>query len=407
MNLRTPPTHRLARSRLPSGRTLALIGVLLPLLALFVHVAARSGPLAPVQVVAATVERQSIEPSLFGIGTVQARYTYRIGPTFAGRVLRVDVQVGDVVKAGQVLGEMDPVDLDDRILAQQAAIRRAEANALAAEAQVADAEARSAFAVSQARRYDELLKVHTVSEEAAETKRQERQVAAAGLAAARAHLVAARQELARARADHEVLRRQRANLQLIAPVDGLVASRHVDPGTTVVAGKAVIEVIDPASLWIHVRFDQLRTAGLRAGLPARIELRSRPGEFLGGRVLRVEPVADAVTEEMLAKIVFDDELAMLPPIGELAEITVALPGAPATPVVSDGSVHRRDGQLGVWLIDGSDLRFTQVKLGAASLDGRIQILEGLAEGQQVVLYSERALHVRTRIKVVERISGVS
>jgi len=394
--------------RIPlSRRTLALLGVLLPLMALFGYVAVRSGPLAPVPVVAATVEYASIEPALFGIGTVEARYTHRIGPTFAGRVQRVDVQVGESVRAGQVLGEMDPVDLDDRIVAQQAAVRRAEANALTAAAQVADAQARSSFAANQARRYDALLKVHTVSVESAEAKRQETQVAEAGLAAARANQAAARQELAGARAEYDVLRRQRSNLKLVAPVDGLVAARHVDPGTTVVAGEPVVEIIDPASLWIHVRFDQLRTAGLRAGLPARVVLRSRPGETLHGRVLRVEPLADAVTEEMLAKIVLDDALSVLPPIGELAEITVALPATAAKPLVSGSSVHRLDGQLGVWLIEDSDLQFAPVRLGAADLEGRVQILEGVSEGQQVVSYSARALGGRSRIKVVDRLPGTS
>jgi multidrug efflux pump subunit AcrA (membrane-fusion protein) len=79
------------------GRSLALIGVLVPLLALFVYVALRSGPLAPVPVTVAAVEAQSITPALFGIGTVEARYTHKIGPTFAGRVNQLDVIVGDLV----------------------------------------------------------------------------------------------------------------------------------------------------------------------------------------------------------------------------------------------------------------------------------------------------------------------
>ena len=127
--------------RIPlAARTMGLIGTLLPLFALFVVVAVRSGPLAPVPVVAASVQRQSIEPALFGIGIVGAQYTYRIGPTMAGRVQHVDVDVGDVVEAGQVLAEMDPVDLDDRALAQQAAIRRAHASIDAAEARHAEAD---------------------------------------------------------------------------------------------------------------------------------------------------------------------------------------------------------------------------------------------------------------------------
>ncbi|MDY0066134.1 MAG: efflux RND transporter periplasmic adaptor subunit [Steroidobacteraceae bacterium] len=408
MSLRTALLDRIrALHGSMSARSLALIGILLPLLFLFLYVAVRSGPLAPVSVVAASVETQSLEPALFGVGTVEARYTYRIGPTFAGRVQRVDVQVGDFVKAGQVLGEMDPVDLDDRIRAQQAAIRRAEASALAAEAQIKDAEARRTYAAAQGRRYEELLKAHTVSKEAVEGKQQEYQIAEAGLSLVRANLAAARQELARVRSEYDVLRRQRANLQLVAPADGLVASRRVDPGATVVAGEAVVEVIDPASLWINVRFDQLRSAGLRAGLPATVVLRSRPEAPLSARVLRLEPVADAVTEELLAKIVLDESLASTPAIGELAEVTVQLPPTAPTPVISDASVQRVGGRLGVWLVEASDLEFRPVKLGVASLDGRVQIIEGLTNGQQVVVYSERALRPRSRIKLVERMPGVS
>ena len=122
---------RLRRPRL-QRRTLALVAVIVPMVLLFAHVALRSGPLAPVAVTATTVEERAIAPALAGIGTVQARYTYRIGPTYAGRVRRIDVQVGDRVRAGQVLGEMDPVDLDERIAAQEAAIRSAAAAVLLA-----------------------------------------------------------------------------------------------------------------------------------------------------------------------------------------------------------------------------------------------------------------------------------
>jgi len=106
-------------------RTLALLALTLPLAALFAYVALRSGPLAPVPVVLATVEERPLSPALFGIGTIEARYTYRIGPTFAGRVKRLDVHVGDMVKAGQVLGVMDPVDLDERVRASEAGLKAA------------------------------------------------------------------------------------------------------------------------------------------------------------------------------------------------------------------------------------------------------------------------------------------
>lgn len=390
-----------------NGRKLALAGVLVPLLVLFIYVALRSGPLAPIPVTVTTVENRAIAPALFGIGTVESRYTHKIGSTAAGRIQRVDVQVGDRVHAGQVLGEMDPVDLDQRIAAQTSALMRAEAAALAAEAQVREASARRVYAEQQAARYEKLLQAHAVSEEGASTKQQEYQIAEAGFAAARANLDAAKQELTRIRAERAGLHQQRANLRLVAPVDGLVVARAADPGTTVVAGQQVIEIIDPTSLWINVRFDQLRTAGLRAGLPVQIVLRSRAGQQLPGRVLRVEPLADMVTEESLAKVVFDTLPEPLPPLGELAEVTVTLPELPPAPALPSASVQRVGDQLGVWLIRDGAPHFVPVKLGTADLDGRVQVLDGVQVGEQVVLYRHRAIDEGSRIKIVERVPGVA
>ena len=372
-------------------RTLALVAVVVPLLVLFVYAAFRSGPLAPVAVTVAKVELRMLTPSLFGIGTVDARYTYKIGPTFAGRVKRLDVHVGDRVKAGQVLGEMDPVDLDDRVRSQESGFKRA-------EAALREAAARQAYAETQARRYEELFAARSTSEEIVMTKRQELQIADAALSAVR-------EDLARSRADRDALVAQRRNLRLITPVDGVVVLRDADPGTTIVAGQVVVEVIEPKSIWINVRFDQISAAGLTADLPVRIALRSRSNQQLIGRVMRVEPKADAVTEEMLAKVVFDQQPDLLPAIGELAEVTVDLPGLPGTPVVLNAAVQRDGDKVGVWQIVDGDLRFTLVKFGISDLDGRVQILDGLKNGDQTVIYSEKALTARSRIQVVDHLAG--
>lgn len=387
------------------GRSLAVAVVVIPLLALFVFAALRSGPLAPIPVTVTTVAIQAIGPALFGIGTVEARSTHRIGPTVAGRLKEVRVEVGDLVSAGQQLGEMDPVDLDERIRAQQAALKRAQANIQVAEAQVREGTARQSHAKSQESRYDQLLQQRSTSKQLVEDKRQERQVAEAGVLATRASLEAARQELVRMQAELDGLAQQRANLHLVAPVAGLVTDRAEEPGSTVVAGQAVVEMIDPESLWLNVRFDQLSASGLRAALPATIALRSRADQSLAGQVLRIEPLADAVTEEILAKVMFSPLPQPLPSVGELAEVTVALPQLASMPVVPNAAIHRLDGLLGVWVLEKNDLRFTPVKLGATDLEGLVQIAEGLQGGEQVVLYSQRALTPRSRIKVVDRLPG--
>ena len=373
------------------GRTVALLAVVIPLLMLLGYVALHSGPLAPIAVTVTTVRAQALTPALYGIGTVDARYTYKIGTTFAGRLQRLDVDVGDRVLAGQVLGEMAPVDLDDRVRAQESTVKRA-------QAALREAEARQAYARAQLARYRQLVVARLISEEVVATRQQELQIADAVFAAAR-------EDIARARSDGEALLAQRGDLRLIAPVDGVVALRAADPGTTIVAGQTVLEVIEPASVWVNVRFDQGSAGGLVAGLPAHIELRSRGGQPLPGRVVRVEPMADAVTEEMLAKVVFDAQLAAMPPIGELAEVTVQLPALAAAPVVPNAALRRIGNQTGVWQLVDGDLHFTAVQIGAADLDGQVQVRDGLQVGDQVIVYSEKLLAAHSTIHVVERIPG--
>lgn len=380
-------------SRIPiSRRTLSIVGVLLPLAALLAYVAVRSGPLAPVAVTIVKVEQRSLRPALFGVGNVEARQVHRIGPTAPGRLLRLTVEVGDTVKAGQVLGEMDPVDSDDRLRSQTALVKRTAAT-------LDDAAARHAHAEAQARRYERLYAERAASEEMQAARRQDLQLAAAAL-------VAVREDQARARADLQALHAQRRSLRLVSPVDGVVTSRDVEPGTTVVAGQSVVEVVDPKSLWVNTRFDQVSAGGLAASQPARVTLRSRRGQTLEGQVLRTELRADAVTEELLAKVAFRAVPLPLPPIGERAEVTVDLPPLPEGPVIPNAAIQRQGQQVGVWRAQGDGLAFVPVKLGRTDLDGRVQVLEGLKAADTIVLHSEKVLTARSRIHVVERIPGV-
>lgn len=383
-----------------SRRGWTLLAVLVPLLLLFAWVALRSGPLAPIAVTVAQVEERSIAPAMFGIGTVEARYTQKVGPTAAGRVSIVAVDVGDMVRQGQLLALIDPIDLDQRIEAAAGGAARSAALEQAAAAQIADATARVALARSQASRTEALKKGGWVTDAMVDQRRQELAVAQAGLAAAQANRSAAAMDRGRLGAEREALLEQKSNLRLVAPHAGLVVRRAAEPGTTVVAGQAVIEIIDPSQLWINVRFDQTQSAGLAPGQPVRIALRSRPEALLSGTIERVEPMADALTEEVLAKARFT-MTGSLPSIGELAEVTVALPARARSLAIPNAVVHRIDGQVGVWVIRDGDLEFVPVRLGAQDLDGWVQVREGLAKGEQIVVHSARALSSSSRFSIVD------
>lgn len=387
---------------LPRWFWLAVVGV--TLMAAFGWGAMKSGPLAPIRVTVARVAVGQVEPALFGIGTVQARRAYLIGPTVAGRVERVRVDVGETVRAGQVLADMDPVDLDARVESSVAAVARARSTVATAQAEVRDAHSRQEIAAIEARRYRDLGKTNFVSQSVVDSKVQQQQSTNAQLAAAESVMVAAKQDLVRLGAERDGVKLQRGNLRLMAPVAGVVTTRDAEPGSTVVAGQSVLKLIDPASLWIHTRIDQSRSIGLREGLSTEITLRSNPRQPLTGKVMRIEPESDSVTEERIVEVALDSRPPGLS-TGELAEVTVHLPVVPGVLVIPNAALRYQGTKEGVWLRTDGKLRFVPIKTGAAGLDGMVQVVGDLKSGDEVVVYSERDLVADSRIKVVNALSG--
>ena len=383
------------------GFGLALLAIVL--LLAFAFVIRRTGPLAPTQVTVSQVTEGKLAPALFGIGTIEARRAYLIGPTTAGRVLRVLVDVGDTVKAGQLLAEMDPVDLDERIAALDASLARAGSTIAASDAQRRDAQARNQLAGMNVKRYQDLGEKRFVSSSAVEAKQQEAVSAQAGVSAAEANLAAARQDSLRLGAERDGLRQQRKNIRLLAPSDGIVTTRDAEPGSTVVAGQAVLKLIEPASLWVKTRFDQGRSAGLAIGLPAEIALRSNPVRKLPGKVVRLDLVSDSVTEERVAQIAFDTLPAGIS-LGELAEVTLKFPATEARFLVPNASLKRLNDQLGVWVHRAGAAHFVAVKTGQSSLDGQVEILDGLSGDEQVIVHSAKEITAESRLKIVESLA---
>lgn len=384
------------------GRKAALVAAGIGVAALLGWLVTSQGPLAPAKVTVSKVERGTLVASTFGIGTVEARRGYAIGPTVASRVLRVLVDQGEPVKAGQLVAELDPVDLLERVTSGELAVERAASTIRAAQAQLAEAESRAGTAASNARRHAELRAQGFVSQEAADAKAHEANAAKAGVDAAAAQLAAARRDHERAQSDVAGTGKLRAQARLVSPVDGVVSARLVEPGTTVVAGQAIVQVIDPATLWVRARIDQAQSGGVRVGQAAGIVMRSDAKRVHRGEVQRVDLVSDAVTEERIVNVGFAARPEAIS-VGDLVEVTIRIAELADVRSVPTAAVKRVDRQDGVWRVSEGRVAFRPVKVGTTTLDGRSQILEGLDDGDEVVVHSEQALKPEAKVKVVTAI----
>lgn len=379
-----------------SKRSLGLSLAILAFLAAFVWLLATRGPLAPVGVETAAVARADLSPGVYGIGTVEAQHAYAVGPIQAGRVLRVLVDQGDRVQAGQQLAEIDPVDMRQRAEAAASATARARQAARAAQAQVAEADSRVQLAQANSARYQALYQQNFVAREMADSRRHEAAAAEAALTAARANAAGAQREIGRAQAELQGIDQLRNSLRLVSPIDGVVTAREAEPGTTVVAGQAVLRLVDPARLWVRARVDQARAEGVQVGQAADIVLRSAPGVVLPGKVVRVDLQSDAVTEERIVNVAFDPPPAQLY-LGELAEVSIRQPGARNVLAVPRAALAQYQGRIGVWRIQQGRARFQSVQPGVQTAE-RVQILSGLAAGDRLIAYSAKQLDDGMRVR---------
>jgi len=108
-------------------------------------------------------------------------------------------------------------------------------------------------------------------------------------------------------------------------------------------------------------------------------------------------VSDAVTEERIVNVSLNSAQAS---IGEYAEVTLKLPELNDTRSIPSAALKRVDRQNGVWVLQGGKVAFKPVKIGLATMDGRTQILDGLSDSDEVIVYSQQALRADLKVKVV-------
>jgi RND family efflux transporter MFP subunit len=195
-------------------------------------------------------------------------------------------------------------------------------------------------------------------------------------------------DVSKAQAALEEAQGKLSNAKLVAPFDGRVLSVSIKRGTQVQAFKAVIVIAQVDALELTANLDATDLAKLSIGQPTEIQLRNRPEEGLTGAV-RTLPYpygggsgsgADD-NEEKVARISIDQDVALT--LGELAEVTVTLEEKNGVLWLPPAAIRRFQGRRFVVVQDGVAQRRVDVLIGIESED-RVEILEGLEEGQVVI-----------------------
>lgn len=332
----------------------------------------------PIDVPVARTERD-VAVRVFGLGTVEARISTRLGFEVPGSVAELHADHGDRVAAGAVLARLNAA-------AQEARVARAEAglqNAEALQGRVAAALERATVMATQkrstAQRRRELAGRGTTSAEQAELAETEAAAAIADLGVARADLEVARAQLADARAVLLAERTALAKHTLVAPFDALVIARHREAGAALAPNEPVFTLVAPDSLWALAHVDEARAGMIEEGQPAEVRLRSLPGQVFPARVVRIGLESDRVTEERRVHLRCE-RCPPRPVIGEQVTVEIETARLPAARLVPEAAVEGFDGATGrVWTIEAGTLRQREVRFVARTLDARLVLDPALPE----------------------------
>lgn len=274
MSLNTAPTRR--RGRLPRP-------VIYVLTALVVLVAAFAGwqmlkpkePKDPYRTEAVT--QGDITKSVSASGSLQALVTVDVGSQISGQILQVFVDFNDQVRKGQVLATLDPQTYVSRLRQGQAEIASQQANVAQADARVA--EARAAYNRSKA-----LFDKGIVAPAALETALATLKTAQASAQAARAGVNQSRAALASTQTDL-------GRTKIVAPIDGVVINRSIEPGNTVAASLSAPVLFqiaqDLSKLEVKITVDEADIGQVREGQAVRFTVDAFPDDTYTGVVTQV------------------------------------------------------------------------------------------------------------------------
>lgn len=309
-------------------------------------------------------------------GTVLARRHARLAAERAGRVTQMPWREGDEVAAGAVVVQIDPSS-------ERARLHAARHDADASDASHRGAHADAALAAEEYRRIAALHENRLASDEALDGARAKRDAADAQLAQAEARLESARAVVG-------VYQDELAHLVVRMPFHGVITARRVEPGESVAPGQGVADVMTLDSLYVRAPLDERDAAGVVRGQAVRVTLDPFPGRTWDARVTSVAPVVEE-TREQNRTLAVEAELAPgaagpQPRPGMSADLEVVL--ATRDSVLRVPSPAVIDGRRVLVMKNGRAVS-RDVRIGARNWDWT-EIVSGLAEGEPVIVTLDRA-----------------
>lgn len=323
----------------------------------------------PMSVEVGKAAKGDITAKLSVVGNLIGAQTVDVVPRTGGRLVAVNVKLGDRVSRGQLLAKIEDQELREQV-------KQAEAAQEVAQATVRQREADLKFAQVNLERSQNLFQRNLLP-------RQSLDDAESRQAAAAAQVDLARAQISQTKARLEELRITLSNTSVTSPVNGFVGKRNVDVGAWASQQAPVVSVVDISSVRLVANVVEKDLRLVNPGDPATVSVDAFPGETFKGRIARVAPVLDPATRTAEIEIEVPNGDYRLKP-GMYARMDVTIESRQGTTLVPKVSVVDYTGTRGVFTMTAENkAKFVPIEIGIEDSD-RVEVRNGLSVGDTVV-----------------------
>jgi RND family efflux transporter MFP subunit len=352
-------------------------------------------PVNVIEVAQASGKSQLVLP-----GNIQAVTEAPVLARASGYIKTRLADIGDRVKEGQLLAEVEAPELGQQVLQAKASVDQAKASLEEAAANLQQGKTNTEMSRLTYERWNSLVQKGAVSRQDADTYKSQYEASRESVQALEKAGNVATSNITAAEANLGRLTEMQGFLKVRAPFAGVITLRNVDTGALVADGTTLLfRIAQTDRLRTYVNVPQADSTSIRVGQPAQLKIPDLPSKTFKGTVTRTANALDPATRTLLAEVQVPNEGGLLLP-GMYSEVNFTTPRMePPLMIRADALVVRGDGPHVAVVGDDGVVHFQTVQVGRDYGD-QLEILGGLKKGQHVVISPGDVVREGAKVRAV-------
>lgn len=312
-------------------------------------------------------KKGNLEISIHGIGNVNAQNIYNITTQSGGKILHIYTEEAEWVKKGDLLIEMDGVDLPDQKEIAKATLKKAEYELIASKSELQNQKIQKELIKKTYNRYTKLNEQGYAAQSEYDKAYADLQSINSLILVSKSHINSAKAQILLSQKSIKAINTKINNLKVYAPVDGYVITKDAEVTQNVLPTHIILKIVDASTLWVETKVDERVSGKVKIGQVANIILSSQPNRVYKGIVKRILPVSDMVTLEREVDVAFVN----IPKpfyINEQAEIEIYTQNLKNILKIPMKVIVQNSGKIGVWILKDQHANFKEIKKIAQNTD---------------------------------------